>query len=111
MKRSPLTLVLALAGGVALAADVPVRNPFQVPVGLDEPAVNQTAARPAEAPVELRLRATLLAGERSSVILDGAILMIGEEYSGYRLVSVREGEAVLWKNGESIRLHVDEDDG
>ena len=40
----------------------------------------------------------------------GAILTIGEEYSGYRLVSVHEGEAVLSKNGEAVRLFVDDSD-
>ncbi len=110
MRRVSATLALVLAVTASNAAEPPERNPFQIPIDLEDPVAVEAGMQPETVPEPLRLRATLLAGARSSVILDGAILTIGEEYSGYRLVSVHEGEAVLSKNGEAVRLFVDDSD-
>ena len=109
MMRAASLISLLLVVANVVAAEIPARIPFAIPIALESLASNQRAAEPSAAPAQLRLRATLLSGERSLVILDGAILTIGEEYLGYRLLSVTEGEAVLRKNGASIRLSVDDD--
>ncbi|MGI9258457.1 MAG: hypothetical protein ACR2QQ_06465 [Gammaproteobacteria bacterium] len=96
----------------ATVAQSPQRNPFQPPVDLNEQDAERIGAQldgePEVAPLDLR--ATLLAGERSSANLGGAIVSIGDEIAGYRLVSVEEGGAVLSKDGETIRLSVNDQD-
>ncbi len=51
------------------------------------------------------LRAVMVAGPDSMVNVDGSMVRIGEEIRGYRLVEVRDGEAVFVKGGK--RLTVD----
>ena len=48
------------------------------------------------------LRAIVAAPDRSLVNLDGLVLEVGESYQGFRLVEVREREAVF-HNGDLIR--------
>lgn len=93
-------------------AQLPQRNPFQPPIDLSADAAETIGAQQDGEPevVALELRATLLAGERSSANLGGAIVSIGDEIAGYRLVSIQEGEAVLSKDGETIRLSVNDQD-
>ena len=52
------------------------------------------------------LKATLVAGERSMANLGGVLLRVGQETHGYRLVEVREWEAVFAKDGETVVLAV-----
>jgi hypothetical protein len=69
-------------------------------------------------PLALDLRATLVAGDTALVNINGRILSIGEEYEGYRVLSIGEGRAVLSNSGERLVLDVyekqlglDENDG
>ena len=110
MIRTIPTLVLLLIVPAAIAAGPLQRNPFRVPIELGGPTAQRAASRLEARPDTFDLRATLVAGRRSSVNLGGSILGLGEEVAGYRLVSVREGEAVFWKDGESIRLFLNDDD-
>ena len=52
------------------------------------------------------LRATLVSGERSLVNLGGTILELGEEAHGYRLLEVREDEAVFERAGSEVVLQM-----
>jgi hypothetical protein len=52
------------------------------------------------------LRATLVAGEASLADLGGVVLAVGEQTHGYRLVEVREFEAVFERGGENLVLGV-----
>lgn len=52
------------------------------------------------------LKATLVAGERSMANLGGVVLELGEETHGFRLVEVREWEAVFTKDGDHLTLAV-----
>ena len=45
------------------------------------------------------LRATMTAGAQSLVNVEGEILQLGDEFTGYRLVAVGEGTAVFARNG------------
>jgi hypothetical protein len=87
--RAALCLALAaLAFKHSLAAQ-PLPNPFARPGGA-------TVADSADtAPIELRLRATLVRGRASSANIGGTIVRVGERVGEYRLVSVHEGAAVL----------------
>ena len=83
--------LVAAAVAAHASADEAGPNPFARPVAShDEPRTFATAASPA-----FVLRATMKAGDASMVNIDGAILRIGEEIDGYRLVAVGEGTAVF----------------
>ncbi len=108
MIRTIAPLVLLLIAPAAIAAGPLQRNPFRVPIELDGPAAAQARSQPDGGPDGLDLRATLVAGRRSTVNLSGWILGLGEELAGYRLVSVREGEAVFSKDGETVQVSIHE---
>ncbi len=57
-----------------------------------------------------RLTGTLVAGPQSLANLGGWILGLGEEAHGYRLVEVREGEAVFERDGRPLVLRVDDEE-
>ncbi len=46
------------------------------------------------------LRAVMVAGRDSMVNVDGSMVRVGEEIRGYRLIEVRDGEAVFVKGGK-----------
>ena len=50
------------------------------------------------------VKATLVAGSQSMANLGGVILQIGEETHGYRLIEVREREAVFERGETSVVL-------
>jgi hypothetical protein len=91
-------LILSLAAcGRAAAAEPADRNPFARPARSALPAV--TAEPSSAAGPTFVLRATMAAGANSLVNIDGRIVAIGDDYAGYRLVSVGEGSAVFMRNG------------
>jgi hypothetical protein len=100
--RGIVAVLGALAGatlqGAAASSDLP--NPFARPGG----ARNAAAAA---APLDLELRATLVAGRRSSANIGGTILRLGQELEGYRLTAVREGTAVLVRAGVPYVLEIE----
>ncbi len=53
------------------------------------------------------LTATLVSGENSIANLGGAVLRLGEEANGYKLVAVRHYEADFERNGEVMTLSLD----
>lgn len=67
---------------------------------------HQADAGPAvrEVPWTPQLRAVMVAGPDSMVNVDGAMVRIGEELRGYRLVEVRDGEAVFAKGGKRFTV-------
>ena len=50
------------------------------------------------------LAAVMVAGAKSAVSIDGAIVRIGEEINGHRLVEVHEQSAVFVKNRNRVTL-------
>jgi hypothetical protein len=53
------------------------------------------------------VKATLVAGSQSMANLGGVILRIGEETHGYRLIEVREREAVFERGESSVVLSLE----
>ena len=51
-----------------------------------------------------QLSSAMMAGKDSMVTVDGVILRLGEEINGYRLLRVRDHEAVFQKGGKKIVL-------
>ncbi len=50
------------------------------------------------------LRAVMIAGSASMVNVDGAVLRMGEEIKGYRLIEVHDNVAVFIKDGRRVPL-------
>ncbi len=109
MSRMGIALLLAgLVGGGVLAADEDGRirlrfDPFAAPDAQAAGATGTPAAGSAQ-PWSPELRATLVSGERSLVNLGGSILELDQEAHGYRLLEVREDEAVFERNGSEVVL-------
>lgn len=55
----------------------------------------------------LKLIAVIVAGKKSLVNLNGAIIGIGEEKDGYRLIEVRDHQAIFKKNNKRIVLDME----
>lgn len=94
---------LLLAGSAQAADGVPTHDPFRRPDLLAAPAAAPEVAlawRP-------QLRGVLLAGPRSLANVAGAIVRIGEEIEGYRLVRVDEGRAWFSKGGREVMLKLE----
>jgi hypothetical protein len=105
------------AAGLSMAlADesLPLRNdPFSRPqlaaMASKNPAIAGlgTTTSPEAGPLVTwapRLKAVLVAGDRSLVNLDGTIVRLGEEVDGYRLVQVQDREAIFKKEKQRIVL-------
>lgn len=104
---SRATLVIVLSFGIAAmapAAEPPQKNPFAKPAFMTLIEEAPALARREPQAEALSLQATLVAKDKSFANIGGIILAPGEEHDGYRLVSVREGAAVLERNGERIEL-------
>lgn len=98
---------LVAIGATALSAQEaqqPLRhNPFNRPASM---VALGSAAAPAPTPVELELRATLVANGVAFANIDGEILAVGQSHAGYRVVRIEEGRAVVVKDGERLVLDV-----
>lgn len=85
-------------------------DPFSRPL-LVTPSASVNAALTSEAapepPWSPRLTAVLVAGKNSIANVDGTILRIGESLDGYRLVKVRENEAIFYKAKKRVVLRMD----
>lgn len=92
----------------AFAGDSLKHDPFARPL-LSAPPSNTAAGTVAEEemPWNPQLIAVMVAGNNSLVNLDGIILKIGEEQDGYRLVQVRDHEAVFKKGNKRIVLNME----
>ena len=110
-----LLFVGLVMGGDVLAANAASQirlrfDPFAQPNAQTGAAASrgQAGSRRAWSP---ELRATLISGKRSLVNLGGTILELGEEAHGYRLLEVREDEAVFERSGSEIVLKLSGEEG
>ncbi len=84
------------------------QDPFKKPEFLEQVEPNAiTTPESKETPLKGELRATITTGAQSMANVDGVILTLGEEMSGYRLIEVREREAVFERHGKRQVLTVD----
>lgn len=93
-----------MVASVASAAEAyaPERNPFVRPQ-LNTPSSAAPMAIPQGRWLP-ELRTILLAGDMSMVNVGGKILRLGDDLDGYRLVKIKEGEAIFTKDGKYFRL-------
>ena len=81
------------------------RNPFyHPPLALVAIPSEPQAEMPVPEEVKLELRATLLGTASAMADISGAVLLVGEETEGFRLVRIAEDEVVMEKNGKQIVL-------
>ena len=52
------------------------------------------------------LTTVMVAGKDSMAVVDGTILRLGESLAGYRLVKIRDWEAIFQKDGKRIVLNI-----
>ncbi len=93
----------------AFAGDSLKHDPFARPL-LSTPLPSNTAAGTVveeEIPWNPQLIAVMVSGKNSLVNLDGIIIKIGEEKDGYRLVQVRDQEAIFKKGNKRIVLNME----
>ncbi len=91
------------------AGDSLKHDPFARPL-LSAPLPSNTIAGTVaeeEMPWNPQLIAVMVAGKDSLVNLDGVIIRLGEENDGYRLVQVRDREAVFKKGNKRIVLNME----
>lgn len=100
----PVLLILPALAASALLAAEPV-NPFSRPLLEPAPSPGAPVAEPMERP---QLRGVIVAGTQSLANLNGTLLGIGEEASGYRLESVTEEGATFLYEGEPVTLYLEE---
>ena len=105
--RYTLSSVIVLLTSVQpLAAEVLQHNPFERPM-LEGRAPGGGNVNVPNG--ELTLRATLAAGDASLANINGELLHIGDEVSGYQVREINEGSVVLFKNEQLRRLTVRDD--
>ena len=81
--------------------------PSSTAVSAQASTADQGDVEASVAPLEGELRATIEAGPYSMINVGGEILMLGDTMDGYRLVQVRETEAIFEKNGTQRTLKLD----
>jgi hypothetical protein len=102
--------LLCLPGLAEAQADGLKHDPFARPVLAPRPASvssvpgNSVMAPVAEPAWKPELRAVMVAGPKSIVNVAGALVRIGEQINGYRLVEVHEETAVFVKNTKRVTL-------
>lgn len=108
MNKTLLALALSILPVTALSAGelAPAlsANPFERPEWLTDAQEIPGGATATTARGRIDLRATLVAGKRSSVNVGGNIVMLGEEVDGYTLISVAEGIAEFSDGDQIIRV-------
>jgi hypothetical protein len=102
--------LLCLPGLAEAQADGLKHDPFARPVLAPLPASaasmpGNSAKAPVPDPVwKPELRAVMVAGPKSIVNIDGALVRIGEQINGYRLVEVHEETAVFVNDKKKVTL-------
>ncbi|MCU7935403.1 MAG: hypothetical protein KZQ99_11050 [Candidatus Thiodiazotropha sp. (ex Dulcina madagascariensis)] len=76
-------------------------NPFSKPSILAAPKKVARIEQTVEEEFTFELTATLVSDDMPLVIAGGEMLSVGDEISGYRLISVGEGKALFLKNGKT----------
>lgn len=110
-----LTWLPSLTGYAANTAALkrdPFQSPIQHPAGKHEVVHPLQIRQPSpagkdESAHQPKLRAILYDPKRPLVNIGGQIIEVGESIQGYTLIKVVEREAILSRDGRSIRLSID----
>jgi hypothetical protein len=109
MRLTILGAALALSLPVTVAADGTSglrHNPFSRPPLAERGGLTAAGEPTAADPAELPLRGTLTGGAESLANVGGELLAIGDEYLGWRLISIGDGEARFASGQKQITVPV-----
>ena len=109
LTRLSLILILLSIVPMAFAESMLKHDPFARPLMALTPtntAADTQANVQDETPWNPTLSAVMVAGKSSLVNLDGLILRLGEEKEGYRLIQVKDREAVFKKGKKIVKLEI-----
>ena len=92
-------------------SDIPRHNPFKRPSTLPQLAKmeSRTAERNDTKP-SFKLRAVMLAGKQTMVLVNDKLLGVGETFQGYKLLSAGEGYAVFQGEDAEYRISLEQDE-
>jgi len=99
-----VTLGLALASFMSVTAAQPLRDPTRPP---GDAVVNTVAGTNASrARSGMVLQTVLISTDRTTAVISGRVVSVGDTISGLKLVEIREGEVVLKgsKGSRTLRL-------
>lgn len=105
-----LMVIVAICLPQVFAGELLHHDPFARPqLGVHAPGSTDTAVAVSDPGAQWNplLTAVMLDGNNSLVSLDGEIIRMGDKKDGYRLIQVREHEAVFKKDGKRIVLKMD----
>jgi hypothetical protein len=106
--RTGMILAAVLGAGGAAADRRALQHDVFARPSLNERAAERGADRTAPAPEpeawQPQLRAIVLAGPRSMVLVDRSTVELGASIAGHRLVDVTEGKAVFVRGGQRVEL-------
>ncbi|NNF67715.1 MAG: hypothetical protein HKM98_09430 [Gammaproteobacteria bacterium] len=85
-------------------------NPFDRPDWLKSSSVAGQTRRAPKSTGQVKLRATLVAGQDSLAAVGDKIIGIGQEIYGYKLISVSNGAAVFSDGLEQLHVKVNNDE-
>jgi hypothetical protein len=110
-KRFNLSLIIMVLSAIstAFAAEEAVlkHDPFARPLLTAAVATAESGAKiEEEIPWNPTLTAVMVAGKNSLITIDGVIMKQGEEKDGYRLVQVKDHEAIFKKGKKRIVLEI-----
>lgn len=94
-----LTVIALPLDGVAASLR---HDPFQRP-DLNRAVESRTSGASAT-PLDIRLRATVVAGAASVANIDGRLYRLGDEVKGYRVLRITEGSVLLGLGADERRL-------
>jgi len=110
-KRFNLSLMIMVlsAFSTAFASDETTlkHDPFARPLLTTAAASSESGAKvEEETPWNPTLTAVMVAGKNSLITIDGMIMKLGEVKDGYRLVQVKDHEAVFKKDKKRVVLEI-----
>ena len=105
------TLITTMGACTAVCSAPPLRHdPFARPLltaAVPKSVVTQGNTTGDTPPWNPTLTAVMVAGDHSLVNLEGAIVAIGQEMDGYRLVQVRDREAIFTRGKQRVVLKME----
>ena len=93
--------------GNASARDIVLKtNPFLKPVIQTNTVQSAASVEDEQHVAEMKLRATMVAGQRSQANIGGKVIGLGEEINGYQLIEVHPLHVVLDRDGKSKEVRI-----
>jgi len=99
-RRLRLHLCLFAAALCAMAPAGAVEDPFRPPASAVAPSTSAAEDRP----VELQVSMILHGPGRSSAVIDGRTLSVGDRIQGFTVAAIRQNRVILDRDGRRVEL-------